>query len=295
MNNCSSKKIRCTVVGRGAVGAVYCAALSKCGGVELSVAAPLDKVQKYASQCFTFNGEPIGELRYTCPTKGDTPSDFILLTTKWSGYRDALEMIRPLVGENTIILPLLNGLLPYELAVECYGAERVRRGYYVGCTATRSGSDVTMGGFYETVIEGCSMVVGLFDMAGVSYRVAEDMERSRWLKFIINLGYNHTTALNGGVSYGELKRSGELLELCRGLMSEGAAVAQLSGVSNAEGLVEEAMSLLPKLLDSDYGSMAQDIRSGRVTEREILGDDLLRRAQRLAVELPLFTKVLSKD
>ncbi len=185
------------------------------------------------------------------------------------------------MGENTIILPLLNGLLPWEVAVAHFGDRRVKRGFYIGTTATMTSQGVVLGGAYNTVIEKCEEVEQIFDLAGVSYTVEEDIERARWQKFIINLGLNHTSALRGGVSYGQIRSDASLLAHCTSTMERAAKVAMALGVNGAEGMPSKALELLDILQSDDYSSMAQDVRAGRVTEAEILLDDLVRRESEL--------------
>ncbi len=278
------KKIRCTLIGRGSIGTVYCAALAKCAEVEFSIAADSARIRRYTTQAepLKLNGEVIIPARYFTPAQGDPVQDLIIITTKWGGFLEALDLIEPLVGEDTLILPLLNGLLPWEVAAQRYGAQRVKRGYYIGSTATMTPDEgVQLKGNYNTVMERCRGVEKIFDMAGVCYTIEEDIEAARWQKFIINLGMNHTSALRGGVSYGEIRNSPELLAHCIATMERAAAVAHAMGVNGAEQMPQKALDLLAVLQSEDYSSMAQDVRAGRETERAILLDDLERREREL--------------
>lgn len=293
IDNCELKSV--VIVGRGAVGAIYCDAFMRCDGVDLRVAVDKERGARYAKEEFLFNGKPL-RANYFTPQKGDQPADLIIIATKWSGYNDALDLIEMIVGKNTLILPLLNGLLPYELAEQRFGAHRVMRGYYIGHTASREGLNAHQDGAYRTVIgeknnekghysARLEMVISLFDRAGIKYRVDDDMERSRWLKFIINLGLNQTSALDGGLNYGQLRASKQYRQICDRLMAEGAAVADRQAINEATQMFDEARKLLDTLPDEDYSSMAQDIRQNRTTEWPIFGGHLLQMAQDLGIQL----------
>lgn len=304
--------MRVVVVGRGAIGAIYCAAFSNSAHCQLRVAADSARVSRYVSEPFYYNGEEL-ELDYFTPKVGDSVgdelADLVIIATKWGGYRSALDTIAPVVGEDTLILPLLNGLLPYEVAVERYGESRVLRGYYVGQTASREGSSATLEGRYRTVfgeesnVEGCyseriNRLIDIFEKVGVSYRVDDDMVYSRWLKFVINSGLNQVSALGGGLSYGDIRSSPQMSTLCRALMDEAAQVAAAVGVVGAQGMTERAMKLFTTLRDGDYSSMAQDVRAGRATEWELLGGYLIVKAAALGVPViqhQLLEKELKKQ
>ncbi len=277
----------CVVVGRGAIGAIYCSALSSAQGVELRVVADSQRVQRYSEEPLIFNRERLDTLKYTTPKSGDRAADIIIITTKWSGLQQAIELIRPIVSENTLILPLLNGIMPYQRCVEEFGSHRVLRGFFIGTTAIRSGAEVTQSGRYRTVIEPNRVIEELFTSSNIKYRVEPDMEREQWQKLVINIGLNQSTAQYGGLSYGELMASEQHLGLCRALMDEAAMVAGMLGIERAEELAPKAMELLLTLSAEDYSSMAQDVRAGRETEWEIFGGYILALAEELALELPV--------
>lgn len=297
--NCELTNV--VVVGRGAIGAVYCDALARSSDVELRVAVDRSRYERYRAEEFVFNGQRL-DLNYFIPASNDAKADLIIIATKWGGYAEALDLIDPIVGENTIVMPLLNGLLPYEIAQMRYGKHRAMMGYYVGHTASREGSVTHQDGAYRTVIgeltnvdgaycDRLRRVIELFDRAAIRYRVDGDMEYSRWLKFVINLGLNQTSAIDGGLSYGQIRASNHYGQLCSDLMDEGVAVARMMGVRDAESIASEAKRLLDTLPEVDYSSMAQDVRAGRPTEWEIFGGHLLTLAQNLKVELPTHRQI----
>lgn len=312
--------MRVVIVGRGAIGAIYCAAFSNSAHCQLRVAVDSARALRYVSEPFYYNGEEL-KLDYFIPNVGDNVgdsvgdsvgdiavdelADLVIIATKWDGYRSALESIAPVVGEDTLILPLLNGLLPYEVAVERYGESRVLRGYYVGQTASREGSSATLEGRYRTVfgeesnVEGCyservNRVIDIFEKVGVSYRVDDDMVYSRWLKFVINSGLNQVSALGGGLSYGDISSSQQMSTLCRALMDEAAQVAAAVGVVGAQAMADRAMEMFTTLRGGDYSSMAQDVRAGRATEWELFGGYLIVKAAELGVPVVLH-QLLEKE
>lgn len=285
--------LRCVVVGRGALGVLYYEALSRSGELSVRFAADEERVERYQRERLTFRDQEL-ECQYFTPSVSDPVAGVIIITTKWNGFRAALELIAPIVGENTVILPLLNGLLPWEVARERFPLSRVLRGYYIGTTASRSGTEVSQSGSYTTVIEECESIERLFDAVGINYSVADDIEAKRWEKFILNIGLNQCSALDGGLSYDEIRRSDKYRAIASSLMQEAATVAQAYSVKGAESMAHDAIKFLDKLTGSDYSSMAQDVRAGRAHEGEIFGEDLIRRATKVSVNTPVNRQILKR-
>ncbi len=257
---------------------------------DVAFAADPKRVEKYRKEALLFNGKELSA-QYFTPNDKSEKCDLIILTTKWGGFRDALDLIEPIVGENTLILPLLNGLLPYELAVERYGKERVKRGYYIGCTSSRQGSEVHQDGGAVTVMESCKFIEELFGRAGLTVEVSKNIEAASWQKYIINIGLNQCSILDGGLNWGEIMDSNEYRAVCRELMEEAESVAIAEGIEGAKGMAATGYSFLDKLNREDYSSMAQDFRAGRETEWGIFGEDLIRRASHYGINVPQNMKI----
>ena len=291
------------LVGRGAVGTVYAAAMCAAEEVRFRVAVDPGRLARYRSEPFLFNNRPL-ELDYFVPSAADAPADLVILATKWSGYAEALALVEPLVGPSTLVLPLLNGLSAYSEAVQKWGEERVLRGFYIGHTASRdSGGNIRQSGNYLTVFgeernaepysPRVEAVKELFDRTGVRYRIAENTETARWQKWILNIGTNQPTALYN-MTYGELMASDEAMELAKGLMAEAGAVAAAVGVEGAEGLAQKALESFSALSMGDYSSMAQDVRAGRTTEVDLFAGEVVRLGRRTGIATPRNQAILEK-
>lgn len=283
------------LVGRGAVGTVYAAALAATQGVAFRVGVDATRKERYAKEPFLFNGNPLA-FNYFTPQQGERTVDLIILATKWGGYADALALIEPLVGPNTLVLPLLNGLAAYRVAVERWGEDRVLRGFYIGHTASRDAAgNIAQDGSYRTVFgektntapysARVASIAELFDRAGIKYRIPENMEGAQWQKFVLNIGTNQPTGLYN-MNYGELSTSVEAMTLSKNLMQEAQTIAVALGVDGAEQLASNALEGFSILAPQDYSSMAQDVRAGRSTEIEIFAGEVLRLGAVLGIETP---------
>lgn len=284
------------LIGRGAIGAVYASALHDyLGGEKFRVALDAERLERYTSQEFLFNGRPY-QFTYFTPGVNDAKVDLVIIATKWAGYRRALDLIEPLVGEDTVIMPLLNGLSAHREAVERFGASRVVRAFYLGNTASRDvGGDVTQDGRYRTNFGDDSnhapfshrvaRVKALFDRAGIKYRIPENMVSAQWQKFVINIGTNQPSGLYR-YNYGELLSDPAAMRMSENLMLEAQSLGVALGVDGAEGMVAAALDMFPKFGAADYSSMAQDVIAHRPTEIDIFAGEVIKMGRELSIPTP---------
>lgn len=282
-----------TIVGLGAIGSVYATTMVD-NGVAVRVAVDADRRERYTKQGVVFNGKRY-DFDYYTPSSGDTAADLVIIATKSSGLADALELIAPIVGENTQILPLLNGITSEEVCAARFGWQRVIYGYFIGHTSTRYGNEINQDGQFRTffgerlnheITPRIATVKELFDRAHIPYKVPENIVDSLWQKFIVNIGMNQATAVLH-CTYGHLQSSEVAHRLMVDLMQEAAAVGAAHGIENTDKMVEKAVSLLTTLSAEDGSSMYQDVMSNRPTEVDSFADTVCAMGMRCGVETPL--------
>ena len=281
------------IVGLGAIGAVYAAPLSSCPGVRLRAAVDPPRLGRYHDRPLVFNGREL-DLEYFVPAEGDSPVDLIIIATKSTGYFDALALIGPLVGDGTVIMPLLNGISSEEEAAGLYGWEHVIYAYFIGHTSTRHGRTVSQDGAFRTYFGEAGnttlsprigRIRDLFDKAEIPYKIPGNMVTNMWQKYIINIGMNQATAILR-CTYGHLRENGYALEYMVKLMDEAAAVGESAGIPGTRDMVEKAVSLLHTLGPDDGSSMYQDVVAGRPTEVDIFASTVCRLGREKGVPTP---------
>lgn len=108
------------IVGMGALGLMYGDHIqSKIGKEHVSFIMDTARYEKYKDAAYTVNGIPT-EFQMI-DAKDSKPLDFIIVATKYNGLADALDMMKPAVGEHTIIFSVLNGISSEEMIAEKYG------------------------------------------------------------------------------------------------------------------------------------------------------------------------------
>lgn len=290
------------IVGLGAIGSVYAVSM-KNAGIDVKVAVDSQRLQKYNDNQLRFNDVEY-KFDYFTPKVGDEHAELIVIATKGGTYEEALELVKPVVGHKTIILPLLNGITSEKMAAQKFGWENVLYGYFIGHTATRVGRNIFQDGSYKTVFgeknndlnnlsEKVLRVKEIFEKGKIKYRIDQNMESSLWQKFVINIGLNQTTAFYCQ-NYGQIKANSEAIKFMNGLMLEAQEVAVGLGIEGAKNFAENGIETLNKMEGSDSSSMLQDVEAGRHTEVDMFAGEVCKLAEKLNIPTPLNKLVLSK-
>ena len=144
--------------------------------------------------------------------------------------------------------------------------------------------------FLNSPADRVNFVSEFFDSAGINYSVPEDMEYSMWKKFLVNVGTNQASAILGGEYY-LFHNSEKSMNFAKALMKEASAIAQKSGVKNAEQLLPQAVDIIKSMLPNTKSSMLQDIEAKRETEVDIFAGKVIELGKEYNIPTPYNTMV----
>ncbi len=294
----SMKKIKTvSLIGLGAVGSANLAKISETVPMEdIRIIASGEREKRYRKHGVTVNGKT-----YMFPVFGPddkvAPADLLIFAVKNHHLSRAIEEARGHVGEDTIILSLLNGITSEEEIGRAYGAEKVLYSYVMRTDAARTGDSTnyvnlgfipfgeaknTPGNYSDRVLA----VEGFFIRTGIKYNIPEDMIRELWLKFMLNVGANQVTAVLR-CTYGAIKGSKAVRDLIAETMREAVAVSNAEGICLCEEDIEKCIGILSSLTPGGKTSMLQDVEARRKTEVEAFGGTVCTLARRHGIDVPV--------
>lgn len=263
------------ICGLGAIGSIYAVKILQNNKADLNVLVDKARLSRYKSEPLNFNGK---EYLFTYITPEENfAADLIIIATKNNSLRYVLTEINNFVGENTIILSLLNGLKSEDIIAETFGKDKVLYSYYIGHTSTRTGRNVIHDDVYKTVFgendntvhsQNVMAVKNFFEQCNIKYEIPVDMEYSRWWKFLVNVGYNQASAVLNA-SYGDFQSSERVNNIAINLMKEAVEVAKAHGVKNTQNLIPEVLECIKTMLPQTRTSMLQDVDAQRETEVDV--------------------------
>jgi 2-dehydropantoate 2-reductase len=225
----------------------------------------------------------------------------VFISVKSSDTADAVQdlLSSGLVGDNTLVVSLQNGLGNLELIRKVFGSARSFGGRVIfGAQLIEPGhvhvsvwaDKVLIGG--SGTASGKQAALELADIltdSGIETEASDNIEAALWGKVLYNVGLNPLSALLG-VSYGELGREDYARRLLIQLIEEAFMVAT-SEIKLPWGSVDEYLELffgelLPST-ESHLSSMLQDLDSGRETEIDAITGQVIRRAELLGLPVPV--------
>jgi 2-dehydropantoate 2-reductase len=285
---------RIAVIGAGAMGAFYA---SKLFDMNKDCVTLIAKGERYDQ--LKEKGLIVNEKHYVISvvrTEDKTlPSDLIIVAVKHHHLPRAIHDMKNVVGANSIIISVMNGITSEKQIGAVYGMEKVLYAVALGIDAVRQGNNVTyttqgkllFGEAKNPVLtERVRRVQSLFDRAGIAYETPEDMVRILWWKFMINVGINQVSAILRA-PYRVFQTSQEAEEIIEEAMREVVIIAKAANVHLSEEDIKEWHAVLATLSPQGQTSMLQDVEAKRKTEVEMFAGKVIELGTRYGISTPV--------
>jgi 2-dehydropantoate 2-reductase len=186
------------VNGLGALGVLYPDQFTRALGKDrVLVLADRGRADRYRREGIWFNGNQC-DFQYADAAQVTEPVDLLLFAVKFGGLDAAVETCRHLVGPDTLVLSVLNGISSEEVLGRAYGAEKViwcvaqkmsakKEGNRAFCDPTGELAVGLPAGADRTPLE---RLTAFFDAIGFAYSLPADIRTHMWSKLLCNTGCN---------------------------------------------------------------------------------------------------------
>jgi 2-dehydropantoate 2-reductase len=288
---------RITIVGAGTIGTFYGARLALAGAdVHFYVRSGLAEMRARGIVLRDAGGVqtlPPARTAVYGSTVEIGPVDVAIITLKTTANDLLATLLPPLLGPQTLILTLQNGLGSDELLARLFGAERVVGGLaFIAAVREAPGEIrvytagyVTMGEFGRPVSERVRRLVALFQRAGVQCEAVDDLAEARWRKLVWNIPFNGLTIAAGGVTTDRILATPRWEQEARALINEVIAAAARFGHVIPADFIEQQFAHTRRMGAYQPSSLI-DYLAGREVEVEAIWGEPLRRAQAAGAALP---------
>lgn len=291
--------MRIAVLAAGAVGGYFGARMAASGldVVFIARGAHHEAMRKDGLRVESAHGDVhLPKPNATDDLKSVGPVDIVLFAVKLWDTEKAAEAARPLLGPNTRVITLQNGVDSYERIAPIVGAERAIPGVtYVVTVIDRPGVIKQTGPFHSII---CGTHDGRADAqlaafvaaakgGGVNITQSDNIERDRWHKFIFLSGTSGATAITR-MSMGPILADPDMRALFRNIMAETLAVGRAKGVALDPNFVDERLAFADKnLVAGMKASMANDLDRGNRLELDWLAGQVSRLGKEFKVPTPV--------
>ena len=200
--------------------------------------------------------------------------DVVLVAVKLWDTDALLPQLRPLLGPQTMVISLQNGVAKDELLRAALGVEHIAGGLcYIAVVIDRPGV-IKHTGTMQRLIVGeyggaetprLRAFVDACRGAGINIETSADIERALWEKFVFINGLSGATcAVRQPI--GPIRSDPHARELLRQLFAETVAVGRARGVALDPGFAEERLAFCDGLPPVMRASMAEDLERGNRIE-----------------------------
>ena len=281
------------IVGMGALGMLYGEQMQKvlpAGAVRFVMDE--ERFKRHKNDKYEVNGV---EQSFTLQSVAQAePVDLVIVATKFSGLNEALEEMQGLVGPQTIIFSVLNGISSEEYIKERYGDDNLLYCVALGMDAVREGTSLTyqhkgilkLGMLAKKQRPALAAVMALLEKAGIQYVIEEDILHALWAKLLLNVGINQTCMVYE-TNYGGAFTNEEARQDMFAAMHEVITVAQREGIKLTEADFEGCVNVLRGLSPEGLPSMRQDAMAKRKSEVELFAGTIIRLGAKHNVPTPV--------
>ena len=288
--------MRILIVGAGGVGGFFGAKLARAGVpvTFLARGAHLAAMQRDGLRVRSaVEGESVVKVEAVADVDGLPAADAVLFCVKSFDTESAAAAIRPVVGPDTAVVSLQNGVDNEEAIARVLGPGHGVGGVaYVfatiespGVIAHRFAGHVVFGELDGRSRPRLGRLREAFVGAGVRAEVVPDIRRALWHKYVMIAAQAGTTALCR-VPIGVIRTVPETWRLYRLIVEELAALARASGVDLGADVVESVLKAAQGLAPEAFSSLHHDLTQGRRLELETLHGHAVRLGARLGVPTP---------
>src|SRR6516164_4117411 len=221
--------------------------------------------------------------------------DVIVFCVKLWDVESAGEQIRPLVGSETCLIPMQNGIDASERLIPILGIEHVLGGVamvtgsIVGPGIVRqSGTHhgIIFGELDGTISERVKAIEATCKTAGIDAVVCDSINKERWKKFVGLVGAGGICALTRG-SIGPVRKDPDIAPLIDEVMQEVIAVGRAAGIDLDSEAAAFWRSFLANVPDSFTPSTAVDLAAGNRLELPWLTGKVVDLGRQLGVPTPV--------
>ena len=286
------------IFGTGGVGGYFGGRLAQAGEDVTFIARGnhLSVIQQTGLSVDSIRGDfVVHPAKATDSTESVGAVDVVVLAIKGWQLDEAILQMKPLIGNSTLIVPLLNGIEHMEALVNAFGSEHVLGGV---CRISAFIADaghikhvgidpfIAFGELNREMSERVSKLYDVFkNISGVTVEASGNIELAMWEKYLLISAFSGVGAVTRS-PVGMFRSIPETRAMFRRALEEVVLVANSRGVGLTEKSVQAVMDRIDQTQPDTMASMQKDVLAGRPSELESQTGALVRMARAATVSVP---------
>ena len=292
--------MRIAIFGTGSIGGYFGGRLSQAGEDVIFIARGdhLKTMLAHGLRVDSINGDfVLPQVQATDDSSKIGKVDMVLVGVKTWQLAEAAQTMRPMIGPETFVLPLQNGIEAPTLLSEILGSQHVLGGIcglfcYVAGPGhiVHAGTDpfVKFGELDNHRSQRVELLLETFTRAGINTEIPMDIQVAMWMKFLFITVWSGIGAVTRS-PVGIWRSLPETRQMAKQGLLEIIAVAKSRNISLPVEALQTAMSMYDGLAPQSTASLQRDIMDGRPSELEAQIGAVVRFGQESNVTTPQHT------
>ena len=280
------------LVGLGAIGTAIASQFSN-AKYNFSVLCDAPRKIKYLQDRFIINDKRY-DFHYVTNNEYKKKADLIIISVKYHHLKTVIKQLAGLVGKNTMVISLLNGIDSEEIIAKQFGYESVIYSFIYNIDAIKIQNVITyskkgiivFGEKDGSVTDRINRLKGILTEAEISHEVSNNIIRNMWWKFMVNIGMNQTTAILKA-PYRTIQKISYAQKLVKAAMRETIEISKSLNINLSEEDIDKAFNMLTDFSPDGKTSMLQDVEAKRKTEVEMLSGKLCLLGKQFNIPTPV--------
>lgn len=234
-------------------------------------------------------------------TKADNtdPFDIVLLSSKAYHLKEAINDLKPFVGNKTVIIPLLNGVAHISPLKEAFGDNKVIGGLCIIETTLNKTGEIVQSSAFDRLVFGelehqetdrIQQIADTFSGTKANFVLSNQIMQDIWHKYLLITVMSGVTTLMRA-PMGPIRESDGGRDFIRNLFKEATKIMRACKAPIADNIVEEHVKSIESLSYNFKTSMQRDMEKGLFIEGEHLQGYLLGLATQFNIEAPFLKAI----
>jgi 2-dehydropantoate 2-reductase len=289
--------MKIAIIGTGAMGSVYAGLLGDAGNEVWAIDTwreHIDAIRANGLRVEGASGDRIVKVNAVTDAREAGVVDLVIIATKAMHVEAAAQSVKPLLGKDTIVLTIQNGLGSAQKVARILGAERLMIGVVGGFGASMKAPGHTHHNGWELVRLGelngrstarTERIAEVWRSAGFKVRTYDDMDQLVWEKLICNVTFSGTCTVLGW-RIKEVMADEHAWGIASGCAKEAYAVARARGVHLEFGDPVAYVQAFGSKIPDARPSVLLDHLAGRRSEIDVINGAISVTAREVGLTAP---------
>ena len=293
--------MRFAILGSGAVGGYFGAKLAR-SGQDVTFIARGAHLEAIRSRGLAIQSAQLGDFVARAPAESDTARigqvDVAIVSVKAYDNPTALPMLKPLIGPETVVMTLQNGVDSVDDCAAIAGQTQVLGGTTYVATALEGPGLIVQTGVHRSIIFGevfgdraritprVQAIAEVLAAADIQVTPVPDARVPIWDKFVYLAAFAGFTGASR-LAIGHIWKHPHVREMFYACCREIAAIARAEGVTISANRFETLEEYMTNIPPTTRSSLLIDLEQGKRIEVEALQGAAVRRAAKHGVSVPI--------